>query len=104
MKVLLGGHELSMSHPVHHGLEIGCAGRQPARVGVAEVVDPDGQPTSDFLTAGDLDVVGEGDLAAGVVTPGPVADLGCFYVCRRARRPGGRWRCQRSVFSHSVSR
>ena len=40
VQVFLGGGDLSVSHAVHDGLEVGAAGEQPGGVGVAQVVDP----------------------------------------------------------------
>jgi len=39
VEVLLGGGDLSVTHPVHDGFEVGAAGEQPGGVGVAQVVD-----------------------------------------------------------------
>ena len=41
VEVLLGGGDLGMAHPVHHGFEVGSAGEQPGRMGMAEVVNTD---------------------------------------------------------------
>jgi hypothetical protein len=40
VQILRRGLDLCMAHPVHHPLEVGAAGEQPGRMGVAEVVDP----------------------------------------------------------------
>lgn len=41
VEVLLGGGDLGVAHPVHHGLEVGSAGEQSGGVGVTQVVDAD---------------------------------------------------------------
>jgi hypothetical protein len=41
VQVFLGGGGLGMTHPVHHGLQVGAASEEPGGVGVAEVVDAD---------------------------------------------------------------
>ena len=49
MQVLLGGHDLGVTHAFHHGLEVGAAGEEPGGVGVAEVVDADVEVESGVL-------------------------------------------------------
>ena len=51
VQVFLSGLDLAVAHAVHHGLEVGSAGGQPAGVGVAEVVDTDGATDPETLTA-----------------------------------------------------
>jgi hypothetical protein len=43
VQVLLSGLDLGVAHPFHHGYEVGAAGEQPGGVGVAQVVDADGE-------------------------------------------------------------
>ena len=41
VQVLLGGLDLTMTHAIHHGLEVRSAGEQPGCVRMSEVVHPD---------------------------------------------------------------
>jgi len=41
VEVFLGGGDLSVSHAVHDGFEVGASGQEPGRVRMAEVVDAD---------------------------------------------------------------
>jgi hypothetical protein len=38
-EVLLGGRDLSVTHAIHHGLDVGAAGEQPGRVAWRESWD-----------------------------------------------------------------
>ena len=69
VEVFLGGGDLGVAHPVHHGSEVGAAGEEPGGVGVAEVVDADVE-----VDAGGFD--------------GGSPDRGCG-------RCSGRWGCRR---------
>ena len=52
VQVLLGGLDLGVAHAFHDGLEVGAAGEQPGGVGVAQVVDPDGEVDAAGLDGG----------------------------------------------------
>ena len=60
VEVFLGGGDLRVAHPVHHGLEVGPAGEEPGGVGVAEVVDADVEVDAGGFDGGSPDAGAEG--------------------------------------------
>ena len=46
VEIFLGGGDLGVAHAVHDGFEVGAACEEPGGVGVAEVVDADGEVDS----------------------------------------------------------
>jgi len=70
VEVLLGGGDLSMTHPVHHRLEVRAACEQPGGVGVAQVVNSDVEVDSRRLDGGSPDAGAEGVPGEGVSVVG----------------------------------
>jgi hypothetical protein len=70
VEVFLGGGDLSMTHAVHHGSEVGAAGQQPGGVGVTQVVDADGEVQPGGGDGGSPDAGAEGAAGEGGAVAG----------------------------------